>query len=287
MGWAIPKPLTTSTLPDREASALFDPASGGRIWVFWSRKKANGLWNVFSRTTTTLAFSAQTDASWSEAEFAPPLADFDNREPSPVLVSPGSLEVYFTSNRMDGWNVWMRPIAGTVQGADAAVTTGQFTRRTPVPILTAAGRVHLWFRNNETIEYTSSLYPSARTIDGRYTGSSTADTRNPIRLSLRGNIQDIQHYTYEAPLTDPQQEAARLYSRDTIAVYLTPDTDDEQLILTNQNLIGNVLQNFLPIQTRVVFLIDQVYTEYVYTYDAPSGTPPVVIVEQMVGDLLS
>jgi phage tail-like protein len=285
-GWANPKQLTTGPLPDREPAALIDSA-GGRIWVFWSRKKANGLWNVFSRNTTVLTFNTQTAASWTEAEFAPAPANFDNREAAPVLTSAGTLEVYFTSDRTEGWNVWSRPIAGTVQGADSPVTSGQFTRRTPVPLLVAPGRVHLWFRNNETVEYESSLYPSARTLDGRYAGSTTADTRNPTRLSSRGDIQDIQHYTYEVPLADAQKETARLYSRDTIGVFLTPDTQDEQLIIRSRTLIGNVLKNFLPIQTRVVFVIDQAYIEYVYSYDAPAGAPAQTIGERMIDDIIS
>ena len=284
-GWGNPKPLTTGLLPDREPAAVIDGAS--RIWVFRSRQKDNGLWNIFSSTTTTLDFNAQTSASWSDAEFTPAPADFDNREPAPVVTSPGNVEVYFSSDRADGWNVWSRSINGTVQGTDAEVTSGQFTRRTPVPLLLAPGVVHLWFRNNETIEYVSSLYPSAVTVDARYAGSTTADTRNPTRLSHRKNIQDIQHYTYETPLADPTAEEARLYSRDTIGVFLTPDTDDEELIIRSRTLIGNVLKNILPIQTRVVFLIDQAYTEYVYSYDAPAGTPTQTIGERMIDDIIS
>ena len=285
-GWGNPKQLTFGPLPDREPAAIIDRASG-RIWVFRSRKKANDLWNIFSSTTTTLDFNALTAANWTDAEFTPAPADFDNREAAPVVTSAGNLEVYFTSNRADGWNVWSRPIAGIVQGADTAVTSGQFTRRTPAPLLLAPGVVHLWFRNNETIEYVSSLYPSAVTVDARYAGSTTADTRNPTRLSLKGMIQDIEHYTYEAPLADPQAETARLYSRDTIGVFLTPDTQDEQLIIRSRTLIGNVLKSFLPIQTRVVFVIDQAYVEYVYSYDAPAGTPPVTIGERMIDAIIS
>jgi phage tail-like protein len=285
-GWANPKQLTTGPLTDREPAALIDSASG-RIWAFWSRRKENGLWNIFSRNTTTLDFNAQTLDSWTKAdEFLPAPADFDNREPAAVVTSAGNLEVYFSSDRANGWNIWSRPIAEIVQGADTAVTSGQFTRRTPAPLLLAPGVIHLWFRSNETMEHVSSLYPSAVTVDARYAGSTTADTRNPTRLSLRGNIQDIQHYTYETQLADPQLEAARLYSRDTIGVFLTPDTHDEQLIIRSRTLIGSVLRNFLPIQTRVVFVIDLAYVEYIYSYDAPAGTPVQIIGEYMIDDII-
>lgn len=295
--WGAPKQLTTGQLPDREPAAIFDAASS-RIWVFWSRKKSNGLWNVFFRDTTKLDFTTLADADWTESELIPVPADppgsYDNKEPMPVLLAGDSLELYFTSNRSNGWNSWSKPISSAVQGVDAQVTTGQFTRRSPVPLMTAAGEVTVWYRSNKTQIYTSKLYLSAQTVDARSTGSLTADTRNPARLSLRGNIQDIQHYTYHTPSHDPTLTAAqilaleekRLYSRDTVGVFLVPDTSDEELIVRNQALIAETLSRFLPIQVRVVFVIDQVFSEYFYSYGA-SGTPAPLIGEETADVVLS
>jgi phage tail-like protein len=285
-GWGTPKPLTSSPLPEREPSALFDP-QGGRIWVAWSRRKASGFWNIFFGGNTTTDFNVQASGGWPETELTVPASTFDNREPALALTAPGSLELFFSSNRADGWNIWSRSVTTTTQAADAAATSGQFSRRGAAPLQTADGRMQLWFRNNETMKYTSALYPIAQTIDSRYAGSTAADTRNRAKLSLRNDIEGIQHYTYETPLPDTDEENRRLYSRDTIALYLTPDTQDEQLIVRSRAVIASVLKSFLPAQTRAVILIDQAFEDFVYTYDAPAGVTPHLIGDEMIDTVLS
>ncbi len=304
-GWANPQPLTETALPDRECSAVLDQA-GARMWVFWSRKKDNGLWNIFFRNTTTLDFATQTQATWSgDIECTPVPLTYDNCEPSAVVVSAGNIEVFFSSNEAGSWNIWSSVITPAAQGAPSQATIGQYTRRAAVPLLITPNQMHIWFRNNEVLEYASKLYPAARTIDGRYAGSTTADTRNQLRLSLRSDIQDINRYTYETshvfddslvygigdvvtygalsyfaiapsqgpdnrtpdqnpgawlvlgPIPASRQEAARIYSRDTIGVYLTPDTNDETVILSTLTQLQNLSPTFLPIQTRIVFVIDK------------------------------
>ena len=252
--WGAPKMLTSGIQPDREPSAVFDIASG-RIWVFWSRKKTNGLWNVFSRRTTQLDFNAIADADWTETESTPIPANFDNREPAALVTGADALDLYYASNRANGWHVWRKTFSSAAEGAEAAVTDGPFTRRAPAPLGMDGGGVTVWLRCNDSQLYVSALYPAATTLDARYAGSTTADTRNPDRLSLRGSYTDICRYTYETTKTDLVQESARRYSQDTIGIYLTPDTSDEQLIVRTQALIAQVLPRFLPIQVRAVFLI--------------------------------
>ena len=283
--WGAPKRLTDGTLPEREPTALFDSQAGGRLWAAWSQKKSNGLWNVFFADTATLDFSAQAPASWPVSEFTPAPTTFDNREPSAVLTAPGTVEVFFTSNRA-GWNIWSRPLTTTAQGADTGATSGQFSRRGPAPFVLGGNRLHLWFRGNDTFETASTLYPDATTIDGRYVGSTSADTRNAARLSFRNDVRGIQHYTYEAPYADPAAETRRLYSRDTLGLYLTPNTNDEQLIVRSRGVLAAVLKSFLPMQVRAVFLLDQAFTEFVYTYDAPSQQPQALIGERMVDSVI-
>src|SRR5215813_500620 len=296
-GWGPPKQLTTGVLPDRQPGVLFDPTPG-RIWVFWSRKKANGLWNIFYRHTTKQDFNTLVDADWTEVELTPvppdPPGGYDNCEPSPLLLGADSLELYFSSDRNNGWNTWSKPLTSVVQNADVQVTFGQFTQRAPAPLKTGPSEVKLWFRTNATQFYSSKLYPSAQTVDARYSGSITADTRNPARLSFRQNIQDIQHYTYHSRVQDgslsPAQietlEEKRFYSRDTVGIYLVPDTNDEELIIRNRTLIAEVLRKFLPIQVRAVFLIDQAFTEFIYDYDGGGKAGP-LIGERMVDTILS
>ena len=271
--WGVPKPLTAGLSPDREPSATIDLASG-RIWVFWSRKKSSGLWNVFSRRTTKLDFGTIADADWTEAESSPAPADFDNREPAVLVTGADALDLYFASNRADGWNVWRKTASSAAQGAEAAVTSGPFTRRAPAALVSEGGGVIVWLRSNESQLYASTLYSAATTLDARYAGSVTIDTRNPARVRLGGSYADIMRYTYDTPKTDVAQESARRYSHDTIGVFLTPDTQDQQLIVRNQALIAQVLRRFLPIQARAVFPIELAYNDAAYDYETPGVASP-------------
>jgi hypothetical protein len=210
-------------------------------------------------------------------ELAPTPTSYDNKEPAAMLLGTDTLELYFGSNRADGWHIWSKGLTPTAQGGDEQITSGQFTQRAPAVLKVSNQTVRLWFRNNQSQIYTSSLYPAAQTIDARYSGSTTVDTRNPAKISLRRNIQDVQHYTYDTGL-----EETDWYMRNTVGIYLTPDTDDQKLVVRNQNLIKNVLKRFLPIQVRAVFIIQQAYEEFIYTYDSPEADPQYLIGEQMI-----
>ncbi|NIM17315.1 MAG: hypothetical protein GTO45_35385, partial [Candidatus Aminicenantes bacterium] len=64
-------------------------------------------------------------------------------------------------------------------------------------------------------------------------------------------------------------------------IYLTPDTEDQQLIAKKRELIKGILDRFLPIHLRVVFIINPpVYPEKVYTYDFREDKNQQLIKEQ-------
>ncbi len=287
--WGTARPLTSGLNTDREPAALFDPALG-KLQVFWSRKKENGLWNIFYRAAKNLNFSSHPvsvlesgDPAWEDvAELTPVPAASERREPSPLLLAGGSVELFFSSNRTTGWNVWSN--AMTTAGPsvdDTMITSGQFTQRAPAAAYGPDGTVRLYFRSNESEVYTSPLYHAAVTSDERYSGSTTVDTRNPAKISQQKSITDILHYTY-----DTGKEEEDWYARDTIGIYLTPSTNDERLVIRKQRQIQNVLRRFLPIQVRAVFIVQRGHDEFVYTYDDPAADPQVRIGEQMVDTIL-
>ena len=105
------------------------------------------------------------------------------------------------------------------------------------------------FRSNESIAYSSEVYSSTTTSDSRYSGSTTIDVRNQERIGARARLEDIQHYTY-----DTGKENEDWYARDTIGIYFTPDTVDQELITRKQESVKGVLKRFLPIQIRPVFI---------------------------------
>jgi phage tail-like protein len=290
--WETPKALTTGAGGDREPFVVLDSA-GGRLWVFWSRKKDNGFWNIFSRTTTVLNFPSLTDANWNQVENSPETVSYDNREPAAAIAPTGKIELYFTSNRTNGWNIWTRTFTPTLQGTESAVTNEQATYRAPSPLRVSDARTRLFLRSNDMMTYTSTMYPKAQTYDARYSGSTSVDMRNPLKLSLRGNIRDLQRYTHDArrdsqtgASTSGTLNIAGLYARDSAGVYLTPDTNDEEFILRQRQFFVNAIQRFAPIQVRMAFLIDQVFPEFVYTYDEPNSDPQYRIGEQMIDTIL-
>jgi phage tail-like protein len=266
--WGSPRALTSGATADREPCALFD-AAGSRLWVFWTGRRADGRKNIFWRTTTNLDFDSHIiDAGWEEHELAvAPGARYDNYEPSAFVVAGGA-ELFFSSNRSEGVHVWTNSVTPSAEQADAQLTQGQFTHSAPAALGLSDGGAKVWFRSNESLAYRSPLYPGSRTFDARYSGSTTIDTRDSAKFGISGRFDDTLHY-----LADTGRGNDNRYARDTVGVYLTPDTDDDSLIITKRDQIERVLRDFLPIQVRAVVIVQQVFPEAVYNYDRPA-TPP-------------
>ena len=279
--WGSAKVLTTGSRADREPFALFDPAGAGRLWVFWSRKKAGGRWNVFYRTTAKLEFDNLNDADWTETELTAVPADYDNRDPAGIVQPAGGVDLYFASNRSDGWHVWTKTITTAGQGADTRLTTGAFSHRHPLVLRVGVQPKRLFHRTNRGQVYVSPLYPAAQTADDRYSGSTTVDTRNGAKIGQRRSLQDIQRYTHET-----RKGEEDWYARDTVGIYLAPDVLSQALVVRRRNQIESTLRSFLPIQVRTVFVLDQVIPEFFYAYDDPSLPKPTFIGEQMTDSLL-
>lgn len=244
--WGVAKALTTGGEADREPCAVFDPT--GRIWVFWSRKKSNGLFNVFYRTTTDLDFNLAQN--WVEHELTPAPADFENREPAAIVTAANTVQLFFASSGTDGWHIRSANITPALQSPPGPVTSGQFSHRAPAA-LRLGGTTRLWFRNNESRDYVSQFYPTAHTIDTRYAGSTTVVATNAEKIKARDKFEDVQRYTY-----DTARSAADWYARDTIGIFLTADTSDPEIINKTSLSIEKEVTRFLPIQVRVVLVIN-------------------------------
>jgi phage tail-like protein len=243
--WGVAKQLTTGAEADREPCAVFD--SAGRIWVFWSRKKSNGLWNIFYRTTTDLDFALPQN--WVENELTPVPADFENKEPATIVTAANTVQLFFASSGTDGWHIRSSDITPATQSPPQPITSGQFSHRAPAA-LRIGGSTRFWFRNNESREYISEFYPAARTVDARYSGSTTVVETNAEKIKARDRFEDVERYTY-----DTARFAQDWYARDTIGLFLTADTDDQEVIAKTSLLIENTARRFLPIQVRVVLIV--------------------------------
>jgi hypothetical protein len=118
---------------------------------------------------------------------------------------------------------------------------------------------------------------STGSLDLRYSGTTSVDTKNLAKIALRGTYDDFQTYSYDTGIQG-KPTPLTWYARDTIGLYLTPDTEDTSKIQQNRTMIERILREFLPIQIRAVFIIEPaIYKELIYSSAFPAVFPQKVI----------
>jgi hypothetical protein len=255
-------PLDAGADPRAEGPpfVVFHPTDAAqRLWVFWARTEpidASGQrrWRIVYRVKADLTPSA-TD--WSGIRFLPPGPDeSQDREPAALVQTNGDVELFWSSTRNGGWSIWratVNPTTHTWETAEMLINS-PYTQDDPLPIPSATGTM-LVYHANDSVTYTSRVYRATETVDQRYAGSTTIDVRNTAKWALRGTFDDFQTFTsdvgrnYEQPNPD-------LYARETVGLYVTPDTNDPAVIQRNQNLLRNALREFLPAPVRTVFITE-------------------------------
>lgn len=292
-----------------------------KIWVFWSRKMQTGTpgqsrWEIAYRFAENIDPDAFTwFHSWSLAtpdhltvdtsvlpvsldlltwyvnrppDWSPIFRvsksspDDQDREPSLFLNAAGEMELYWSSNRNQSWSIWRAILRDTpIPTLDALtqITENPYSQRDPLAF-SIDGVTRLSYHSNEPVGYRSEVYGATETVDLRYSGTTSVDTKNLAKIALRGRYDDFQSYSYDTgPVGVPGPET--WYARNTIGLYLTPDTEDISKIQQNRTMIERILREFLPIQIRAVFIFDPaVYKELIYTSDFPAIFP-----QKLLGDL--
>ncbi len=265
---------------------LFHPEDK-EIWVFWARQEAapddgrvpekmrakdQTRWTIVCRKTASLDGGK---AEWGNVEvLSPAPPPYHDREPAACVSPAGAVELYWSSNRDQSWSVWQAEYSDRSWSPAKQVTRNQYSQRQPAAVRIADATV-LIYRSDESVQYTSSLYGATRTQDGRYAGSTAVDAINASRISMAGRYDDVLAYTYDA-----EKGEQDWYARDAVGIYLTPNTDNPDLITQGQKLIANALERFLPVRVRPVFIIEtSIYAELVYTYDHAGAEPKRVIEE--------
>lgn len=267
---------------------LFHPTDAThRLWVFWARQEPTSepdqtRWDIAYRVKEDIDPTVTSD--WRPIQLltkAPPDADYGDREPSALVNATGDIELFWSSNQGGSWSIWSSTLdlATNLWESAEQISSNPYSQRDPLPFA-INDKTLLIYRSNESLTYTSNVYRATETVDFRYAGSTTVDTHNIVKIGLRGQFEDFQSYTYDAG-QNGQQTDKDWYSRGTVGIYLTPFTEDKDLINRNQTLVKKVLKQFLPIQVRPVFIIEPVlYKELIYTYDFPSAEPQSLIAEQ-------
>lgn len=245
----------------------------GRLWLFWAwREPVEGLpgqarWRIAYR-------AAQDDGlqDWGPIFALPAPPDADDREPAAIIGQPRSIELFWSSTRDGSWSIWRGELnaEGRLRGRAEALSAGPYTQRAPLPLAYGGGTL-LVYRSNESLSYASAEYGATRTLDTRYAGCTSVEPRNAARVALRRQYTDFETYSYElGPGGRPDMRS--WYRRDTVGLYLRPGDEDGAEIARNQRQIAYLLRQFLPIQVRVVFIIEPwPVDEPVYDYGARDG----------------
>jgi len=242
------------------------------IWVFWSRKKSRG---ISGQECWEIAYREKISAgSWGDIKTLPKEpanAVYHDCEPAAIVNADGEIELYWASNRKGSWSIWTIKLEnGAPIAADDAemLIDSPYSLRTPLPVA-IDNVLHVIHRSNRCISYKSCVYGAAKTTDFRYSGCTTVYSRSEVKIGLWRKFDDFQTYTYDTG-KNGKPKNDDWYARDTFGVYMTPNTEDQQLITLNRELVKGVLERFLPIQTRSVFIINPpVPCELIYTYDFP------------------
>jgi hypothetical protein len=250
-------PLDGTAAPrvEDDLIAFFHPSNAGlRLWLFWARHEPGGppgqtRWSVVYRIKAGLDPAA---ADWSVIRALPKTGTgaYHDRQPAVRLASGGNLEVFVSSTRAGGWTVVGTTLAvqPLTWGAAQPLVPGPYARRGPVAVDTAGGTL-LVFRSNQSLTYPSGTFGATSILDHRYAGTTTADTGDTAKQHLRGKYEDFQTYTYDAGRTNDDRIA-----RDTVGLYLTPDTTNEAERKAALSRLANELTGVLPVTARAVFI---------------------------------
>ena len=229
-----------------------------RLWVLWARQENTTVpgqtrWSIVYRTKASLD-SAVSD--WSDISIVPKADEDDHdREPAAIVNSSGNIELYWSSTQDGSYSIWHNTldVLADSWGTAEAVTSAPYSQRDPLPLADNSGRL-LIYRANDSLTYQSRVYQATETTDFRYAGATTTHTRNADKIALRGAFDDFQTYTYDTGSAG-RRTNEDWYGRDTLGLYLIPDTVDAEEINNGISRINQVLAEFMPLTDRAVYIM--------------------------------
>ncbi len=261
---------------------LFFQATEQTIWLFWSQRTALALpqqarWSVLHRVKRSLD---PTVDDWEERAVLLPKPDVDShdREAAAHLNVAGEVELFWSSTRSGSWSIWQAIWQGDRWGEASQVTTSPYSQRDPLPLV-IEDETWLIHHASDSLTHQSQLYAATNTVDARYAGSTTLHVQNRAKLAQHGTYADFQTYTYDVgAMSRPDNNEAHLfeqvrsnnneahlfeqvrsnnnwYGRDTIGLYLTPDTADAEQRQRTLARLDPVLREFMPATARAVYIL--------------------------------
>ncbi|WP_141202930.1 phage tail protein [Streptomyces griseorubiginosus] len=241
---------------DDLCAVLHPTAAAGRLWLFWARREPAGpagqsRWSIAYRVKQGLDPAA---SDWSPVRPLPRSGAHHDRQPAPLVAPDGTVEVYWSSTRAGGWSIQRAGLTPTTLawGSPEQVVGDPSASRGPLAVHTGPNTL-LVYRSNASLPHTDEESGTVRTLDHRYAGTTTADTRDTAKRLLRGTFEDFQTYTYDTGSGGTRSADDRI-SRDTVGLFLTPDTTDPARIAEVSGRLAGTLADVTPVSTRPVLI---------------------------------
>ena len=231
-------------------------ATDGALWAFWTRQEPAG---PPGQTRRSIAFRVKRDLDpaildWSPVRTVPKsgAGTYHDRQPYALAAGGDAIELTWSTTLDGGPTV----VSGTLDPGQLAwsptrtVVGGPHAGRAPAAVDIDGGRTLFVYRSERSIAHTLG---ALQTLDSRYSGTTTVDTRWTAKLALRGAFEDFQTYVYDAGARRVRTNDDRI-ARDTVGLFLEPDTTDPDEVRAAVDRLAETLRNFMPVTARAVFV---------------------------------
>lgn len=221
--WGAAERVTDSPLRDDRPSAAVD--SSGRVWLFWTRD-AGGR--------QTLCYRIHDGTSWVPIVEPNPLDVGHARDDAPVAVAwKGGIMLLWHSDHDGPWQIWGRFHDGSAWLDAARLDPDVTGNKEPAAVAVAPTKLRVVWRSQRR---------------ARWYRSRTLDFGDAAMLAEMGTIQDHAHYTY-----DTARGPGDWYARDTIGLYVIPDSMDAAHIQNAVIRAQSFLEPLRPLPVRYVW----------------------------------
>jgi hypothetical protein len=257
------------------------------ISLYWTRNKSIPADSFAASVATTckeIATCQKTgiddiSSGWGAVQVLPKessVAAYDDREPAAIAAENGQIHLFWSSNRGGhwlNWNIKTQGIAAVTVTAAETVIDDLYSHRTPLPLILdrETNLVSLVYRSSKSSTSNIAGQSGLNSLDFASAGSTGTDERIGSRLGKKDVYEDFIHYSIETGSAGLEKIpiAGNRYTQDTIGLFLKPTQEDQHLINRNLQLIEGILDRFIPLLTRLVYIIEcPASREYLYGYSS-------------------
>lgn len=250
--WGPPRRITTAGFRHWAPAAVVD--NSNTLWLFYCEDyySEQGL----SRRLRCLIFDGR---EWIEKDDAGTGGPYDE-SPAAVVVGNNIWLFWHARDGQERWQIWSKTFNGKKWGKNVRVTDHPAADKEPAALVDPNGRLRVFWRSRRRGYFHIKKQSPG---NGYPLQSCTVDTRSADMLAhvplQKEAFENRVHYTYDTRVHDTSRAVVNneaWCARDVVGVYLTPDTLDAELIARGHELVKGLIQRFLPVQTRIVFIIE-------------------------------